>query len=146
MRNTRGCSEIITSPRYLEKKKKNHVGKNSQIIPYFFLSALITLSRFQQITSLAKFCQLEVFRHSWMLEQAAGFNQGTFYPLTRVLPTLLLIPDAKITRVQNTALFVQLHSCLTLPTLMILSSSQISDGAFGAPRYQMTSDNSVPSI
>ena len=90
---------------------------------------------------------LEVFCNSWMLEQAAGFNQATFYRLTAVLPNLLVIPDAKITRVQNTALFVeQLHSCLTLPALMILSSSQISDAAFGAPRYQMTSDNSEPSI
>ena len=92
-------------------------------------------------SSLAKFCHLEMFRHSWMLERAAGFNQGTFYRLTGVLPTLLVIPDAKITGEQNTS-----SLCPTLPTLMILSSSQLSDGAFGAPGYQITSDNSVPSI
>ena len=101
------------------------------------------LAGIQLVTS--KFCHLEVFRHSWMQELAAGFNQGTFYRLTGVLPTLLVIPDAKITGVQNTA-SLSPHSCLTLPTLMILSSRQISDGAFGAPRYQITSDNSVPSI
>ena len=96
-------------------------------------------------SSLAKFCHLEMFRHSWMQERDAGFNQGTFYRLTRVLPTLLVIPDAEITGVQNPPSLCY-HSCLTLPTLMILSSRQISDGAFGAPRYQITSDNSVPSI
>ena len=42
---------------------------------------------------------------------------------------------------------LSLHSCLTLSArLMILSSRQISDGAFGAARYQITSDNSPPSI